>query len=70
MSDDTKQVTFRLSTDLLDRLSRYAELLSQRTPGLKASRVDALRILVERALALDEDAPKPKTTKAKKSSKK
>ena len=69
MSNETKQVTFRLETDLLDRLASYAEQLNRKNPGLKASRVDALRILLERALA-QEEAETPKSTKAKKSSKK
>lgn len=48
----TKQVAFRLDEDLLDRVDTYAEQMTQDTPGVQFTRVDAVRFLL--TLALDE----------------
>lgn len=48
--EETRNVTFRLSVDLVDRLDLYAEYMQHHTPGLKVSRVDALRNLLVKGL--------------------
>lgn len=67
---DTTQVTFRLQTELLARLQEYSDYLNQLTPGLGASRVDALRILLVRGLEQVEPTYKTTPTKAQKTPKK
>ena len=62
---ETQQVTFRIQTELLARLEQYAEHLNQLTPGLGATRVDALRILLVRGLEQVEPAYKAKKTPKK-----
>lgn len=62
---DTQQVTFRIQNELLSRLQEYADYLNQLNPGLGASRVDALRILLVRGLEQLEPTYKT-STKAKK----
>lgn len=49
-------IPFRLPQDLIRRLDRHAERLARRTPGLRATRADALRILLIEALDRAEDA--------------
>ena len=46
-----RQVTFRLTPGLIRRLDDYARQLTTTTPGLSFTRVDAVRFLLERALA-------------------
>lgn len=46
----TKQVGFRFTESLLRRVDAYAEKMSKEMPGLKFSRADAVRVLVERGL--------------------
>lgn len=46
----TKQVAFRLDEDLLDRVDAYADQMTQQTPGVQFSRVDAVRFLLTHAL--------------------
>jgi hypothetical protein len=54
-SGETMEVrSFRLSATLIKRLDRHAERLMKKTPGLKLTRGDALRILLEDALARAE----------------
>jgi hypothetical protein len=46
----TTLVAFRLEDELLKRIDAYAKQLEQETPGLKLARVDAVRVLLLRAL--------------------
>ena len=46
----TRQVPFRLSPELIDRLDALAARLSEQTPGLSLTRTDALKIAIERVL--------------------
>jgi hypothetical protein len=48
--------SFRLSPDLLRRLDAYAARIRKRYPGMRVTRADALRSLLERALADDSTA--------------
>lgn len=52
MSKDppTKQVGFRFPVDLVERIDAYADKLSRDLPGLKFTRADAVRVLLERGL--------------------
>lgn len=52
----TKQFTFRLEPELIDRVDEYARSREAAEPGLRMSRTDALRILLTRAL---DEASKP-----------
>ena len=51
----TKQVNMRMPLDLLNRLDRYAERLQEKLPGLSIDRTGALKYLLEKALAAEED---------------
>lgn len=46
----TKQAAFRLDEKLLRRVDAYARKMGEATPGLKFSRVDAVRFLLTHAL--------------------
>lgn len=55
MSDTTtKQVAFRLPTDLLDRVQDYAARRTDAEPGLELSLTGAVRILLEAGLRAEE----------------
>lgn len=41
---------FRLPSDLMKRLDRHAERLRSEQPGLRVTRADALRMLLNEAL--------------------
>jgi hypothetical protein len=43
-------IPFRLPSDLVKRLDLYAERLRRQQPGLRATRADALRLLLNEAL--------------------
>jgi phage terminase Nu1 subunit (DNA packaging protein) len=62
--EKTTQVAFRLADTLLGRLDRYAKQLDREHPGLVHSRVDALRVLLTRALdeAEENETKKPRRT--------
>ena len=51
---------FRLENELLKRIDAYVKQLEQEKPGLKLTRVDAVRVLLLRALAEVEKARKQK----------
>ena len=51
MSKHTKQVGFRFPSDLIKRLDAFADKLGRDLPGLKFTRADAVRVLVEKGLA-------------------
>lgn len=47
-------VALRLPRELLERIDGYAERLREETPGMRATRTDAIRILVSKALAFED----------------
>ncbi len=60
----TTLVAFRLEEELLKRIDGYAKRLEQATPGLKLARVDAVRVLLLRALEEVEKTQGPATKRA------
>lgn len=51
MDDDVNvQTAIRLPTSLIDGVDEYAERLRRRTPGIKITRSDAVRMLLLRGL--------------------
>jgi hypothetical protein len=51
----TTLVAFRFENELLKRIDAYGKQLEQTTPGLKLARVDAVRVLLLKALAQLEE---------------
>lgn len=49
-------VAFRLENELLKRIDAYAKQVEEQNPGLKLARVDAVRMLLVRALDAVEQA--------------
>ena len=49
-NDPMPVVPFRLPAELVRRLDRYAERLRKEQPGLRATRTDAVRVLLTEAL--------------------
>lgn len=58
---DTRQVAFRLPTELVDALDRYAAKMSETQPGLTFTRADAVRVLLTRALSGEISQPAPRS---------
>ena len=50
MTMSTKQVTIRLPEDLIELIDKHAVRMRSRTPGMRVSRSDAVRVLLTRAL--------------------
>ncbi len=48
--ESTKMINFRLEPSLIARLDAHAQRMSDATPGLTFSRIDALRTLLVPAL--------------------
>ena len=48
--EDTQQVAFRLSMDLIRRADAYGEALSAEHPGMHYTRTDAVRIILAKHL--------------------
>jgi len=48
--EDTQQVAFRLSMDLIQRADAYAAVLSAEHPGMHYTRTDAVRIILAKHL--------------------
>lgn len=51
MREKTKQLGIRVPESLIRRLDLYAQKMSEQMPGLKFTRADAVRVLLERGLA-------------------
>lgn len=51
---DTVAVAFRVPLQLVHRLDQHAKRMGQQTPGLVYSRVDALKVLLTKALDQEE----------------
>ncbi len=60
----TTLVAFRLENELLKRIDDYAKRLEESTPGLTLTRVDAVRVLLLRALAQVEEPQPPAKKRA------
>lgn len=56
-------MTLRLPTEIMDRLEAYVERLNELTPGLGANKVDAVRVLLTKAL--DAEGIKAQVKKSK-----
>lgn len=53
MSDDVR-VSFRWDAKLVERIDAYAERVREEMPGLAFTRTEAVRVLLEKALAVVE----------------
>jgi hypothetical protein len=53
----TTLVAFRLEEELLKRIDAYAKRLEEERPGHKVARVDAVRVLLLKALGHVEEPP-------------
>ena len=61
MMVEAQQVAFRFPPELLARLDAYVDRMRAQTPGLKATRADAARVLITKALDAEKvQAPKGK----------
>ena len=54
----TRQIAFRLEPSLVKRLDAHAKRMTEATPGLEFTRVDALKALLAPALDAAEAAAK------------
>jgi len=64
MDEDKAQIAIRLSADLLSRLDAYKDRVKSDLVGLDFTRADAVRVLLERALAdqgLPADPTRPRS---------
>ena len=57
--DDKEQIAVRLPSGLLSRLDAYKDRVKADLPGMEFTRADAVRVLLERALAAEGLATKP-----------
>ena len=49
--EDSKLTAFRLPSDLVKAIDKFAEALRTKEPGATVTRSDAVRVLLRRALA-------------------
>jgi hypothetical protein len=47
---ETKQMAIRMDLDIIARLDQVVSRLEERTPGLKVSRADAVRVMLVRGM--------------------
>jgi len=47
---ETKQMAIRMDLDIITRLDQVVSRLEERTPGLKVSRADAVRVMLVRGM--------------------
>lgn len=52
--DEKVRVAFRWDSELVDRIDAYAEHVREQMPGLTFTRTEAVRVLLEKALAIVE----------------
>lgn len=57
--EPTVSVGLRLPLSIVQRVDHYAAQLARKTPGLKVTRADAMRILLAKHLPLLPDEPEP-----------
>jgi hypothetical protein len=50
----SQQIAIRMPSTLLERIDAFAEQLKLRSPGLRITRADAIRVMIENALAQSE----------------
>ncbi len=50
----SQQIAIRMPSTLLERIDAFAEKLKLRSPGLRITRADAIRVMIENALAQSE----------------
>lgn len=62
--EPTTQVAFRLATRLIERIDRHVERMARENPGVEFTRVDAVRVLLSRALEAAEAADHPTKRKS------
>jgi hypothetical protein len=55
--DPKRQVAFRFDPDLLARIERFQEKLARELTGLEVTQANAVRVLLERALAAEGFPP-------------
>ena len=62
MDDDgLKQIAFRIPASMLDKIDQYAAYMREQSPGLGATRTDAVRVLLAQSLTAHEKTlAKPK----------
>lgn len=64
MTDKTRQVAFRFPESLIERIDAYAKQMEEQMPGLRFTRADAVRVLIEKGLiASSENAETGRTKK-------
>lgn len=51
--DTKRQVAYRFPADLLARIERYREKLAGEVPGIEVTQANAVRVLLEKALAAE-----------------
>jgi hypothetical protein len=61
--DKSKQMGLRLPVEIIERLDRYLDKLGAELPGVKLSRSDAIRTLIEQGLQRAGILSKEKTKK-------
>lgn len=54
INDALTQIAFRIPTSMLAKIDQYAALMRDQSPGLGATRTDALRVLIAKAIAAHE----------------
>ena len=62
--DDKVRVAFRWDADVVRRIDKYAERVRADMPGLTFTRTEAVRVLLEKALAQVEEEPSGRKRKA------
>ena len=63
LDEEQIQTAFRLPVSLLKRVEAYGRALEERNPGVRVSRTDAVRSLLDRALSDFERETKGKRGK-------
>jgi hypothetical protein len=49
--EELKQLAFRVPASMLEQIDAYVDFLREQTPGLAATRTDAVRVLLAQALS-------------------
>jgi len=55
----SQQIAIRMPSNLLERIDAFAEKLKLRSPGLRITRADAIRVMIENCLAQSESENSP-----------
>jgi hypothetical protein len=54
--DETRQIGFRVSESMVERIDQYALDMQERSPGLTVTRTDAIKMLIASGLTEHEKA--------------